>query len=604
MGGGQPFLAIRKKPIVVACGLVIGAILGHFVFIGQPVFGSNDDPGMAMTAAGVFGDPSPDILFMHYFYGYVLVFLYRYLPFLPWHSLFLILFLAVSMIAINVAILRLWHPPLSAPLLLGATIGTIMPSLWHLQFTVVAGITTLSGGLLLLSATLSPPSNRREWLQLTLSAGSLMIVGWMLRYHSFLLSWILLAPPLVLFLLHRIAYLPNRSYTEKIKLWFYVKGGNWVGVSGVCILSIILLLTVLNHNRYKKDKEWEYWKKMNFIVVNFVDYGKIPYNANTKPHFDAENLTMNDWRMIMTWQWIDPVRFSVEKLERICRAVIAQKNHNQTHKFFGETARVAYQSIGSTIEGFAKSSKSILLGIVGSSLILLLSGRRWPILLLLIILASTLAVLVYIHVGLNRPMFRVILVVFLCTLWILLFVIAVVYDEIKEGMIRWLLSHMLFVLLIFSFIPLIVKDGFHGREYTRNAVAVNGMVKEVVRKWDRYLPKDAVIYNIGNSILLDYHLPFQTFEHLAKIKNFIGAGAGNQSPLQRRQITKIFGSEDVDFFLALSKHPYAYVTGGAYGFEPLVVYYEEHYGLELRLEETPNLPYLYRMIFRPLHQRR
>jgi hypothetical protein len=88
--------------------------------------------------------------------------------------------------------------------------------------------------------------------------------------------------------------------------------------------------------------------------------------------------------------------------------------------------------------------------------------------------------------------------------------------------------------------------------------------------------------------------------YLRSIEGFIAAGCNNQSPLQR-EVIEALGLVD-DFYGSLARKEYVYLvrkeSGSARGLNALRRHYREVFNLELTCVEEPNLPYLYRLVFK------
>ena len=105
--------AILKKVNSLVLGLIIamGSMSAYFLFVGHPVWGTNDDVLMSMIAAGVSLasiQPSADLLFIPPFYGWVISHLYMWEPEVPWYGISFILIVGLSLVTLNYSVERVF----------------------------------------------------------------------------------------------------------------------------------------------------------------------------------------------------------------------------------------------------------------------------------------------------------------------------------------------------------------------------------------------------------------------------------------------------------------------------------------------------------------
>ena len=76
----------------MAAVLVFCFVVFSYLVVGGPIFETNDDIGFAMFCSGVAYVDKPDdhLMFIHYFLGRGLAFLYGLSPTIPWYGLLLL----------------------------------------------------------------------------------------------------------------------------------------------------------------------------------------------------------------------------------------------------------------------------------------------------------------------------------------------------------------------------------------------------------------------------------------------------------------------------------------------------------------------------------
>lgn len=560
-------LTLKNKHLL-ALLIATGSILAYFLFFGSPVWGTNDDVGMSMISAGVWfaKKPSAHLMFIHPIYGSVISNLYKFIPGVPWYALAFLIIIGISLYSLNYAILNIPKFPIKFYgyfLLIFANLASVIPILFHLQFTVVAGLATLAGCILLLIFI-----NQQPTRILTIISGVfLIIIGGMIREQSMFMVLLLLAP--------------NALITIRNQKKFI-----WVSL----IVAALILGLQQIYNYYYSFPGWQKWLQLNTLKAEFIDYQRIEYNQNTAKIFAEAGLTENDFKMIKSFQYIDEY-YSPDKLKHI--VVNAEK------RSFVKNIRNIKLYIGTLIYA---TKISFLISIISFYLliaILSMENNKKALVEVITIISSNILVYSYICFGLDRPAYRVVLVLFLTILWTF-FVIFSKYhhsSHIKKNN-KALVPFILLSLVLVSIYFHKVHEGIYNSRQNQT------YLEKIIAEWKANLPPEAIIYNIGAYFRFEYHLPLKSFDYLASIK-FISSGWLNQSPLQK-EIIESFNLNPSAFYLSLANQQNVYIVTPLIkdnkddfllDVNTLAEFYREKYNIMLKLTPAPNLPYLSKMDF-------
>jgi hypothetical protein len=581
--------------LVTACSILV-----YFLFVGPPMWGTNDDVAMSMVAAGVWfsSHPSPDLFFIHPIYGLTISSLYNWISGVPWYGLSFISIISLSLVLLDYSLLRLRREFGFSIIVIFATIATALPSLWHLQFTIVAGLATLSGFMLIISVFTSRPIEKHSEIICILISLLMLLIGYLIRSQSMLMVCLLIAPcASILFLkpllLNQISE-SRKSYILKL-----------------LIILTIIFVTVLGMEQYQKDyykssDEWSKWFVLNKVKSEFIDFGKIKYNEQTSNIFNSVNWNIDDYNMIMTWQYIDPKYYPPEKFVYVANSVKKQNGNIIEANILSNTLedwKVYFKRIIDDVNLFTRhsSSLSILLAIA----LLATYRNKWNYLCIGLIFISTITVATYLYIEFNKAPFRVLLLIHICALWMILLIATKPKESRIKNIKAWKnyskngITIFFVLFLIMSF----VNDFRYAQNLAKVGIDNQNMLENRIKMWNYNLPQNSIIYNIGDAFPYEYNLPLKSFTYLQSIKIFVAAGSFNQSPLQNKIINSLDLSDD--FYLSLAQKKNVYVVkqymskemDEQIGVNTLRNYYKNKYGLQLLLEEQSNLPFLYRMIF-------
>lgn len=594
-------LADRLGPLALSIVIVTGAVLAYFLLVGHPIWGTNDDAGMSTVAAGVLiaPEPSSHLLFINHWYGWFISRLYTWHPGIPWYGLGHIAIISLSLVVFNYAILRLrrdWFFRLTSAL---ATVAVVLPAFWHLQFTIVAGLSALAGTMLLMSLVAAPPEGRMRLALPVVTVWCLLVLGAAIRMTSLQVIAVLAAP---LFVVQcSLVYL--RAGGERTRR---------LAVPVVVILVAGVLVAggeVLERRHYERSLTWSRWLALNHVKSAFTDYNAVRYNPDTHSAFASVGWNKTDYRMITSFQYVDPVRYAPAKFRRVVERVNRSDAPYWRRILTPKTWEVSGKAIIDDLELYMPKMASLFFCILVAGV--LAFRRERSMMLLLQVGAITVGVAVvafYLYVVLDRNCLRVLLLVWTGILWMMLFLAATALRRrpgergahpVRAAVVR--------AVLACTMVALLVTDVAYGRRVVEPRVKKHRRLNAMVRRWVEGLPRDAVVYLPGASWRYEHHLPLEPFTWFRSIDGLILTGCRNQSPCQRRWLHRL-GLNERAFFghLAGRDHVYMYNPKARMSWAALILsdHYREVYGIEMSLAADPNLPNLCRMEFAPGAERR
>jgi hypothetical protein len=613
----QYILAIKKiKSLTISFFISTVSLATYFLFVGQPIWDTNDDVVMSMISAGVWfsTQPSADLLFIHPFYGKFVSNLYIWNSNLPWYGICFILILCISLIVFNYSILRLQKRLYILTLLIFINIAIAIPSLWHLQFTVIAGLSSLAGFMLLLSFCISKPVSYVQNIIVVFTSLSLLLTGGMIRFQSMLLVVALVAPTtLVMFIVQLFSKQVNENKKSVILRFLRLL---------LIIFFTILSLQISLQNYYSNSPQWGRWFKLNNeLKTEFLDYNRIKYDNKTKEIFDQVGWTRNDYEMIMSWQYIDSKHFSLDRFINVINQVKIEKIQEDIALRPPNVGRLYWLGqlinniVGKTSNFFPPlidfAQKAPLLSVILLILPMLILYRlvyckknRFTLAYFISVLFSFIAVHYYLTFELNRAIFRVVIVCVVTTLGMILLIesgynpiqASAIKYPIQSSRIKYLSAYILLALL--TMIVLIEIN--NANRFVNLKIDSSRNLQTRMQSWDAGIPKNSLIYNLGATFPYENHLPLSSFNYLKTVKGFIGTGTPNQSPVQIELFKSL--NLDNDFYLSLSKKEHTYIVkpDGKDAKEAVIRtitnYYQERYGMDVMFEESA-LPDLYRLVF-------
>lgn len=289
-----------ESKYVIRCVLENLIIFLVFLAIGVR-FETNDDVGMEFIVAGVYGEPSPYMVYTNYIIGLVLSNLYKIIPLIKWYVLldYVILFVDFCVITyvidnrLSKSVAQLIKYPFL--IVMGYEIYA------NLQFMKVAAFTATAGYMLFL-LVIEELFDESEIQKAKLFVSiSLIVVGSMIRIDVFVLS----VPFFFLVFIEMVV----KNYREKL----CVKRS----LCYITIPFILVLATVaVNKGAYILNPQWSEYKEWEETRSNAVDYALPEYWEATE-EYEALGLNASDFYMLRGWMYGDPDFFTVELMKDV-----------------------------------------------------------------------------------------------------------------------------------------------------------------------------------------------------------------------------------------------------------------------------------------------
>lgn len=299
-GRVEAFFSRRVPPRVTAvCAFLALVLLA--VVIG-PVYATVDDAALSLMVAGLHDvtRPTSSLMVIHPWLGQALVLFNEWVPAVGWYG-----WLQVTGLCAAGAIWIAVFTDLRglAGLLLGSAlvIAVFVGNIFLIQYTKTAIALTFSGWM-------AVNYGSRRSRRLVLLGGALIVFGFFFRSSAAALTTAAAAP---LFL--RELYVSTRE--ERIRL-----------VSAVGVIAALVGLSWLGEQwHYSRDDRWDDFFQLTHAKSQFLDWGLVVYDDDTKPAFDREGWTRNDFDLINAWNYWDKDVFSPKKMNAIASAVIEKR---------------------------------------------------------------------------------------------------------------------------------------------------------------------------------------------------------------------------------------------------------------------------------------
>jgi hypothetical protein len=278
--------------------LLVGLFVGGVLAVFTPHYETNDDVAMNASVVGrlAFRHPDEHILHSNVLIGLALKKCYAVLPNVPWYGGYLFLTAALSLAAICYVCLSQpgseWNWLLIATFLFVAGI----PFLVELQFTRVASVAALAGLLLLAG---SVRAERIGW-QIGLAIPFLLLAS-LIRFDAVLLTCAVVSPVIA---------------------WMMWRSRNQVSARFCCLTLVACVAIGFAAQRfdtwyYDRDPAWQEYHRMNGLLAEFVDYGRVDYTPETAPVIASVGWLPIDYQMLVNRAFLDRDRYNVQTLQAI-----------------------------------------------------------------------------------------------------------------------------------------------------------------------------------------------------------------------------------------------------------------------------------------------
>ena len=560
---GRPGVATvswpRRHPLLFSLAVVLFLQIVT-LSVWSTAYETNDDPGMAMRAAGVskLDAPSEYLFNTNVLIGHALKALYVVLPDVPWYGCYL---LCLHYLAASVILFALLRTQFSITrLLLFLIYFTVVESslLLNLQFTKAALMVGAAASLLLLSE-LKRSRGTRPTRRVLLACASLYLISGLVREKGLLLILGVSALPVALMLWkYRSAAALRRVLT-----------------AGALMAAAFALAHWYDVDYYTRDPGWEQFILHKKAKTRLIDFEQVYWSAATQRYFEQVQWSYNDFMMLRYRFYADPERYSLEKLRALSENFARQKSADR---------RVTSNHLLAVI---ARLNRLVL--ILCAACLLLGRFRRLDQLGVLCTAALLAGVFCYMTVYMKAPPIRVHFP--LCAFVTLLAMLQAdrpLSPGLSGGRIRRWAGPLLCVGLLLAatccaYLQIRTNNRKHSLNQTRQLL-LNSWLQEMN-------PRPDQLYLTWNpSLPTQWASPLQSQRAIYGSFKTAGIGVGLLSPITRNRLeefeirdiyTDIIDREDV--FLIVALEPVRLL--------PLYAeYLREHYGLRVTLlprYETP-----------------
>lgn len=279
-------------------------------------FETSDDFIMELIVSGAYNNqPSPEIMFMHIFVGYILSFLYEIYAHINWYSLFQIAVIFFSLSAISYIFLSQKKTLLTITLDI-LFLSFVSADLYLLmQFTKTAGIAIIAGGLLLIIYIFEKSNKKYFFLGMVF-----LEVGLLIRQYTLYIT-------LPFFFLIILFYIYR--YRMKIK-----KNLLKIFICCISVLGCFIGNTITEKMYVNSHSDYSEYKEYNQLRAQLVDYPHPDYYA-IKEECQKIGITEIDYLTFLHWNFGDTSYFSKEKLKDLNQ--ILEKYHSEHRTGYKDT---------------------------------------------------------------------------------------------------------------------------------------------------------------------------------------------------------------------------------------------------------------------------
>jgi hypothetical protein len=291
---------LARHPLVAAC-VLSAALWTSFFLLLEPRYATNDDPLIAMLAAGTGFASTPDehLVFTNVLIGLALKRLHAASPGLPWYALYLLATHVVAQTVLLYAALRASPRWTTGALYVAYFAVAAVPFANNLQFTVTAFVAAQSGFLLAIGLLERPLGRAPALVGLALA-----VFGSLIRFEAFALALVLAVPAAL------------------VAGWRAARPAA-LRVAAVLAVSLVLALgaRAFDEAYYERAADWSAYREFNRALAQFVDFERAnDYTPETATAFRAVGWSRNDHRLLLHWFHPEGDVFDTRTL----RAILAQ----------------------------------------------------------------------------------------------------------------------------------------------------------------------------------------------------------------------------------------------------------------------------------------
>lgn len=374
----EPLVSVLRRHragLVVLSSLVLSFIVVFLFSFSVSGAQRTDDYAISLFTSAIFPESYP-CLFIAKSLGLLINALSASFAYINWFYMIerLIAWLSISFI-ISLSVLYCRNRFVGAGVIALSGILLLLGSLMNSNFTFVAALATIAGGIGLLTCSRDLLEGERIKLPIVVGALFFFVAGLLIRIESWLLS--------ILFLLLALAFMLWSSREE-------VSNRRLIKSSLVMVVSIGLCgIVLLADNACYQDDEFTYWEEYSSLRSRICDYPHKSYNE-IGAQLKEIGISQNDYDLVCSAVLIDQSFFSMEKLSEI----VSILDENPVPKYSAAVKALS----GNRGENIPMTTLAI---IVTLTIILLVSvsNRRGLLIASAFILAGLLASLYFIQSG-------------------------------------------------------------------------------------------------------------------------------------------------------------------------------------------------------------
>ncbi len=536
--------------------------------------------GIQMILQGVWASsaPSGDSLYVNFILGNGIAALYKLFPTVTWYPYFLVVTQGLALATMLFAAWRQRLNVLSFIIGLFATFACLMPGLWHLQFTIVSIVCATAGIILFTSILHKSPSRKTSSVTLLMHAGLLVLLAGLIRYYSVVLVAAFFAPFLSI-----AGFWWILKKTKSNKTLF---GGivlSWILTVIICVYGF----RTLDVNHYQQHEVWAKWFELNIAKSQFIDYEFLKYSDETAELYKSIGWSENDYKIIKSWQYLDPEVFTAEKFNVAYNSLSFTRGIDNLDNTFFENYDLSFSTMATDALNFV-SDAAFLPWLV--FLLLFLSFFSWKQKTMLFALGVTfIAISIYLVFGLERYPFRVIVAMWIAFLWAVFYLKSIDFEEHRKYTVSYFAKTSGAFILFLTAQTYFISDINKAKDKFKIAQERQEIMYENIRTWSDALPDNAILYMVASSFRYEYQLPFNSIEYWKQIPVVISGGWNNQSFHQQNVLEEAGMAPNFhkaainkdNVFVLLRKGPYDSRIVMKY----LRKYYNEHHQKQFYLKK-------------------
>ncbi len=374
--------------------MLVATVLSIFAFLLRMLlcdikYETSDDFVASAILSGAYGDsPDPHLLFSNILLGYFLKTFYVLFPSVSWYFVFMEALGCIALIVILFLTLKnsgFLQGLLFSALILVYYLDEIIVSI---QFTKIATISALAGGLFLLYGLFNSLTNRKYLYYL--GGTALFLFGTALRFDC-----LFIVLPFLFLQFCKYAHISSNTIRQIIPKFLS------------CLILIILsfALSTVNEHIWNSQPEYRSYREFNAMRPNLTDSAKVE-NDELLSQYNSLGLDLIDYDMLSSWGFRDSDVYSRETLQKVADINKTNANAN-THK---------PQTALNLIVSRPYFIYPCFIGLIAFVCIMLLSKNN-PIWSLIVFFSTLCMIVAFAFYG--RLVYRVEFCIFLCSATIL-----------------------------------------------------------------------------------------------------------------------------------------------------------------------------------------